>query len=81
MAVTVNEPRDPVANVVLVALVIAGAWSTFSVKLCVALGVTPLLAVNEMGKLPDCVGVPDKTPAEKVTPVGSVPDSPMVVAG
>ena len=29
-----------------VALVIAGAWLTVSVKLCVASGLTPLLAVN-----------------------------------
>ena len=35
----------PAAKVVLLALVMAGAWSTVSVKVCVALGLTPLLAV------------------------------------
>ena len=34
-----------------------------------------------MGKLPDCVGVPDKTPPEKLTPVGSVPVSEIVGVG
>lgn len=40
-----------------------------------------LLAVKEIWKLPDCVGVPDNTPPEKVTPVGSVPDSAIVGVG
>ena len=35
LVVTVNDPAAPIANVVLAALVIAGAWWTFSVKLCV----------------------------------------------
>jgi len=32
-----NDPAPPTENVVLAALVIAGAWSTVSVKVCVAL--------------------------------------------
>ena len=38
MVVTVNVPAVPVVNVVVSALVIAGAWSTVSVKLWVASG-------------------------------------------
>ena len=45
VVVTVNVPGVPVVNVVLSALVIAGAWSTVSVKLWVASGSTPLAAV------------------------------------
>jgi hypothetical protein len=45
VAVTVNVPPVPNVNDVLFALVIAGAWSTVSVKLCVAAVPTPLLAV------------------------------------
>jgi len=46
VAVTVNEPAVPTTKVVLLALVIAGAWFTVSVKFCVALVPTPLLAVK-----------------------------------
>jgi hypothetical protein len=49
VAVTVKEPAVPTLNVVLLALVIAGAWFTVKVKFCVALGVTPLLVVIVMG--------------------------------
>ena len=45
VVVTVNVPNVPVVNVVLSALVIAGAWSTVSVKLWLASGTTPLAAV------------------------------------
>ena len=45
VAVTWNELATPIVNCVLFPLVIAGAWSTVSVKACVALGVTPLLAI------------------------------------
>lgn len=48
VTVTVNDPAVPKVNVVLFALVIAGAWFTVRVKFCVALGVTPLLAVKVM---------------------------------
>jgi uncharacterized membrane protein len=48
VVVTVKVPAPPTVKVVLLALVIAGAWFaalTVSVKLCVAAGLTPLLAV------------------------------------
>ena len=44
--VTVKDPAAPTVNVVLAALVIAGAWLTFSVKACVPFGRTPLAAVK-----------------------------------
>ena len=46
VAVTVKEPAAPTVNAALLALVMAGAWFTVSVKLCVALLPTPLLAVK-----------------------------------
>ena len=49
LAVTVKEPAVPTVNVVLFALVNAGAWFTFNVKFCAAFGDTPLLAVMVMG--------------------------------
>ena len=49
MVVTVKLPAVPVVKVVLLALVIAGAWLTVSVKVWVALGVTPLAAVKVSG--------------------------------
>ena len=45
VAVTVKLPAVPAVNVVLLALVMAGAWPTVSVKLCTAFVPTPLLAV------------------------------------
>jgi hypothetical protein len=45
VAVTVNVPAVPTLNVVLVALVIAGAWFTVRVKVWLAGVPTPLLAV------------------------------------
>ena len=45
-AITVNEPAVPTVNVALAPLVIAGAWSTVNVNVCVAFGVTPLAAVK-----------------------------------
>ena len=47
VVVTVNVPIVPDVNVVLPALVIAGAWLTVSVKLWMASGTTPLAAVIE----------------------------------
>jgi len=44
-AVTVNVPALPTANVVLLALVMAGAWFTVSVKFWVAFVRIPLLSV------------------------------------
>ena len=52
VAVTVKLPDVPTANVVLAALVMVGATLaalTDSVKLCVALGRTPLAAVKVIG--------------------------------
>jgi len=48
MAVTVKDPGCPAIKVVLEALVIARTWvgtPTVSVKVCLASGVRPLLAV------------------------------------
>ena len=45
---TLKEPDVPTVNVVLLPLVIDGAWSTVSVKLCVAL-VVPFAAVIVIG--------------------------------
>src|SRR5437016_4941860 len=55
VAVTVNVIVPmPSANVVLLALVIAGAWFTVNVKFCVAFGATPLpaLKVGAVGGAP-----------------------------
>ena len=86
VVVTVNDPAVPTTNVVLLALVIVGAWPTVNVKLWTAFGETPLLAVNVMLKIPACVGVPESVPvplwlSEKETPVGSVPDSLSAAVG
>ena len=47
--VIVKLPALPTMNVAALALVIAGAWLTVSVKSCVALGLTPLSAVKVSG--------------------------------
>src|SRR5260370_1056081 len=52
VAVTVNDPGAFRVNVALVALVIAGAWSTVIVKFCVALVPTPFNAVKVIGYVP-----------------------------
>ena len=49
MAVTLNVPPVPTAKVVLLALVMADAWFTVSVKLCVAAVPTPFCAVKVIG--------------------------------
>ena len=49
VVVTLKEPAVPTLKVVLLALVMAGAWFTVSVKLCVAAVPTPFCAVNVMG--------------------------------
>jgi hypothetical protein len=49
VAVTVNVPAVPTVNVVLLALVIPGAWFTVSVKLCDASVPTPLCALIVIG--------------------------------
>ena len=45
VVVTVKLPAVPAVKVVLAELPMAGAWSTVSVKLCVAFGLVPLVAV------------------------------------
>lgn len=77
--VTLNVPAAPAVNVVLLALVIAGAWSTVSVKFCVALLPTPLLAVmvNEFVPPVPAPGVPLRVAvpsplSTKLTPEGNV---------
>ena len=49
LVVTVKVPGLPAVNVEPPTLVIAGAWSTVSVKLWVASGETPLDALNVIG--------------------------------
>jgi len=46
--ITVNVPAAPTVNVVLLALVIAEAWFTVSVKFCDASVPTPLCTLNVM---------------------------------
>src|SRR5271169_3935767 len=86
--VTVNEPEEPVVNVALEPEVMAGAWSTVSVKDCVAFGLTPLLAVMVIGYVPPvpAAGVPAREAVPfplslKLTPEGSVPLSASPGAG
>ena len=88
VVVTVNDPAVPTVNVVLLALVITGAVFTVSVKVCVALLPTPLLAVIVMVYVPFVpdAGVPLSLPvplplSTKVTPLGSAPDSVRAGAG
>src|ERR1019366_1666671 len=83
VAVTVNVPAVPTVKVVLLALVMAGAWFTVSVKLCVAFVPTPFCAVKVIAYVPPIVGVPLSTPvaAVNVTPEGNAPDSLRVGAG
>ncbi len=80
--VTVNVPGAPIGKVVAAALVIAGAWVTVSVKVCVAgVAVPPLSAVNVSGYAAAGAGgracrraSPVPSPLSvKVTPAGSAP--------
>jgi hypothetical protein len=83
LVVIVKVPACPTVNVVALALVIATVWFTVSVKFCVALGATPLLAVMTSGNVPGTVGVPESTPVVllKVTPAGNAPATENVGAG
>jgi hypothetical protein len=84
VAVTVKVPAAPTLKVALFALVIIGAWSTVSVKLC---EVVPelLVALKVIEYVPPvpAAGVPLRTPVVvlNVTPVGSAPVSLNVGAG
>src|SRR5215204_493884 len=64
VVVTVNVPGVPTVNVVLAALLIAGACWTLSVKACTAFAGAPLAAVNVMAYDPavPAAGVPLSVP-------------------
>jgi hypothetical protein len=84
VSVTVNAPVVPRVKVVLLALVMAGAWLTVRTKFCVAFGKMPFEAVIVMGYVPPvpALGVPPSTPAGvNVTPLGRVPLSVNVGVG
>src|SRR5258708_36805064 len=51
-AVTVKVPALPTLNVVLLALVMAGAWFTVRVKFWGPFGSIPLLGVRSVGEAP-----------------------------
>src|SRR5262245_7613982 len=77
---TVKDPAAATVKVTLAALVIAGAWFTFSVKACVVFGSTPFDAVKVSAYEPPvpAAGGPLKVPVPlplsvKVTPAGSDP--------
>ena len=59
---TVNDPGVPINNVALFALVMAGAWFTVRVKVCVTEGPTPFCAVMLMVYMPLVVGIPLSVP-------------------
>ena len=69
----------------MLTLVIAGAWSTVSVKLWLAGWPTPFAAVKVSAYVPPvpAAGVPLKTPVEelKLRPLGNVPVSLKVGTG
>src|SRR6266478_7748329 len=73
VAVTVNEPLAPTVTVVVLALVIIGAWSTVRVKFWVVFPEV-LVALNMIGYVPPvpATGVPPRTPVAgvNVTPAG-----------
>src|SRR4051812_30181134 len=82
VAVTPKVLGVPTVKVVLLALVMVGVRLTVSVKFCVALPPTPLLAVMRIGKLPLTVGVPLSAPVLlRLTPVGNAPVSVRIGAG
>jgi hypothetical protein len=82
--VTVKLNGDPAVADALSVLVKAGAWPTITVRVCVAAGLTPFVAVTVRVVVPVLVGVPDKMAVPlplsvKVSPAGNVPVS--VIAG
>ena len=83
MAATVKVPADPTVKVEAFAEVISGAACTVNVKLCVAFGLIPLVAVIVTGNEPVWAGVPESTPVVllSVTPEGRFPISLKVGAG
>jgi hypothetical protein len=88
VAVTGNVPAVPTVNAVLLALLIAGGWSTVNVKVCVASVPIPLWALTVIVYVPPvpAPGVPLRVAVPfplsvKATPIGSVPDSLRLGAG
>jgi hypothetical protein len=85
VAVTANDPAVFTTMDVLFALVIAGAWLTVRLKLCVAFGSSPLEAVMVTGYAPPVLGpgIPLSTPVVvlNVTPLGKAPVALNVGAG
>ncbi len=85
-AVAVKLNADPTVPVAVVALVNAGAWPTTRVNVCVAAGVTPLLAVIVNVVVPVAVGVPEMSAmpvpsSRNVRPAGNVPVSVITGVG
>ena len=71
---------DPTLPVAVSALVKAGAWPTMTVRVWVASGLIPLLAVMVRLAVPVAVPVPERRAVPlplsvNVSPAGSVPDS------
>jgi hypothetical protein len=82
--VNVKPHTLPTVQVVEAELMIDGAWSTMSAKLCMAFGFTSFEAVSVSGYVPPVfeTGVPERTPLEfRITPVGRVPVSEKVGVG
>jgi hypothetical protein len=77
VVVTAKVPAVPTVNVAVLALVMAGAWSTLRVKAFVAViaGVLESVAVTVKLKGPETVGAPVIAPvtAFRRSPVGSAP--------
>ncbi len=74
---TVKVPAVPTVKVVPLALLMTGAWSTTSVKVCVVPMPTELEGVKVRSYTPPvpACGVPLSTPVDGLneTPLGSVP--------
>src|SRR5208283_349084 len=88
VAVITNVTVEPAVNEALLMLVMAGAWFTVSVKVCVASAPMPLCALMLSEYVPPiaAAGVPAMVAvpfllSTKVTPVGSAPVSVKEGAG
>ena len=79
----VNDPAEPTAKVVALALVIAGAWLMVSVKFWLEDEITFVAVMVNVYVPPEpAAGVPLNTPAgDNVTPPGNVSVSENVGAG
>ena len=82
VAATVNEPAEPSVKLVLLPLVMLGARLIVMLKLCVASGSVPFVAVTTPLYVPMVVGVPERTPADvKLSPGGNEPGMDEKVIG